>query len=172
MQGSVRINSQSDPVPECHSIQKCHIVNIDNIAPQHILQISNVSNSNICLVSNFTLSNDKHHYVSAPPTPPTGCSVLSGIISSSNFARKNKFPIFEKPLGQISYNVRVADISVMSIAGYVHSLYLKLDGKDFLFLEVPVSDTLSFEAILGFSACTKYALDFDNTRWYISFVCQ
>ena len=50
----------------------------------------------------------------------------------------------------------------MPIAGYVHCLYLRLDNKLFLFSDIPVFDTLSFEAILGLSAHTKYALNFDN----------
>ena len=44
--------------------------------------------------------------------------------------KKNHFPIFEKPLGKISYNVRAADKIIMLIAGYVHSLYLNFDGKE------------------------------------------
>ena len=41
--------------------------------------------------------------------------------------------LYDKPLDKISYNVRAADKSVISIAGYVHRLYLNLDGKDYLF---------------------------------------
>ena len=50
----------------------------------------------------------------------------------------------------------------MPIAGYIHRLYIKLDNKLFLFEDIPVFDTLSFDAIVGLSARTKYALDFDN----------
>ena len=50
----------------------------------------------------------------------------------------------------------------MPIAGYVHELYLRLDEQDFLFEDIPVFDTLSFEAIIGLAARNRYALNFCN----------
>ena len=150
-----------------YSVTTCSSVNIDQksqyILSQYCLKLNDFPHRNICLVSNFTLSCDKFRYIKAPKTLyDTGCSVMSGIILNSNFARRNNLPIFSRPLGQVSYKVRAADRSVMSIAGYVHTLYLKLDNKEFLFSDIPVFDTLSFEAIIGLAARTKYALDFDN----------
>ena len=149
------------------SVTACASVNIDQksqyILSQYCLKLNDFPNRDICLVSNFTLSCDKFRYFRAPKTLyDTGCSVMSGIILNSNFARRNNLPIFPRPLGQVSYKVRAADKSVMSIAGYVHTLYLKLDNKEFLFSDIPVFDTLSFEAIIGLAARSKYALDFDN----------
>ena len=122
-----------------------------------------MQNSNMCLVDNFSFTANRKRYVKAPLVLfDTGCSVLSGLIFSSKFAKESRFPIHEKPLGKISYHVRAADKSVMPIAGYIHRLYIKLDNKLFLFEDIPVFDTLSFDAIVGLSARTKYALDFDN----------
>ena len=130
---------------------------------QYLVKMSSVNNNNVCIVSNFAFVTSKNRVIAAPPTLyDTGCSVFSGLILSSKFVSKSKIPIFSRPRGQVLYNVRAADKSVMPIAGYVHELYLRLDEQDFLFEDIPVFDTLSFEAIIGLAARNRYALNFCN----------
>ena len=142
----------------------CQINSVNEyILSQQVIEQSNFDSKNLCLVQNFSFTVNRKRFVKSGPTLfDTGCSVLSGLIVSTNFAKESQFPIHEKPLGKISYRVRAADKSVMPITGYIHSLYLNLDKKLFEFKDVPVFDTLSFDVIIGLSARTKFALDFGD----------
>ena len=102
--------SISSPISEKPYSVKCHLNNFN----EYIIERADISTNNLCIVDNFKLTLDKNSYVSSPLTLyDTGCSVLSGLILSSIFARKSRFSIHEKPLGKILYNVRAADKSVM-----------------------------------------------------------
>ena len=153
-----------DAAPQLIYTVTCHINSVNEyILSQQVIEQSNFDNKNICLVKNFSFTVNRKRFVkSSPALFDTGCSVLSGLIVSTNFAKESQFTIHEKPLGKISYRVRAADKSVMPITGYIHSLYLSLGKKLFEFKDVPVFDTLSFEVIIGLSARTKFALDFED----------
>ena len=111
----------------------CHLNSVNEYILSHqVIEQSNFDNKNLCLVQNFSFTVNRKRFVkSSPALFDTGCSVLSGLIMSTNFAKESQFPIHEKPLGKISYSVRAADKSVMQITGYIHSLYLNLDKKIF-----------------------------------------
>ena len=102
----------------------CQINSVNEyILSQQVIEQSNFDSKNLCLVQNFSFTVNRKRFVKSGPTLfDTGCSVLSGLIVSTNFAKESQFPIHEKPLGKISYRVRAADKSVMPITGYIHSL--------------------------------------------------
>ena len=153
-----------DAAPQMIYTVTCQINSVNEyILSQQVIEQSNFDSKNLCLVQNFSFTVNRKRFVKSGPTLfDTGCSVLSGLIVSTNFAKESQFPIHEKPLGKISYRVRAADKSVMPITGYIHSLYLNLDKKLFEFKDVPVFDTLSFDVIIGLAARTKFALDFGD----------